>query len=398
MKSPLVHCVLGALVSLAVSLPGRLPAAEVVVNDATGFRRELNQAQPGLTLRLAPGLYGGSYHFANLRGSAEQPILVAAADPANPPVFDGSTGGLQFSGVAHLELRGLVITNFQQNGLNLDDGSSYETPAHHIVLRNLKVVGSSPGGNRDAIKLSGLVDFEVRDCEIEGWGTGGGSGIDMVGCHRGRIEGNQLRHTDSVGSTGIQAKGDTSEIVIRRNRFENAGGRAINIGGSTGLQFFRPPLKPGEEHSEASDITVEGNTFIGSGAPVAFVGVDGAKVCFNTIYHPKRWALRILQETKAPGFVPSRNGEFTDNIVVFDSRDWGEGGVNIGAGTAPETFSFARNWWYCLDNPERSRPRLPTEEKSGVYGKDPELRDPEKGDFTLTPASPARNYGASALK
>jgi hypothetical protein len=43
--------------------------------------------------------------------------------------------------------------------------------------------------------------------------------------------------------------------------------------------------------------------------------------------------------------------------------------VNLGAGTAPETFTFARNWWYCVDQPERSRPKLPTPEIDGVYGR-----------------------------
>ena len=37
--------------------------------------------------------------------------------------------------------------------------------------------------------------------------------------------------------------------------------------------------------------------------------------------------------------------------------------VNLGQGTAPETFEFARNWWYCIDAPERSVPRLPVAER-----------------------------------
>ena len=45
---------------------------------------------------------------------------------------------------------------------------------------------------------------DIRSC-----GTGG-SGIDMVGCHRGVIQSNVFRHTDFVGSTGVQAKGGTS--------------------------------------------------------------------------------------------------------------------------------------------------------------------------------------------
>jgi hypothetical protein len=125
--------------------------------------------------------------------------------------------------------------------------------------------------------------------------------------------------------------------------------------------------------------------------------VDGARVRFNTIYHPQRWAVRILQETRAPGFVSSRNGEFTDNLVAFDSRDWVEGGINIGSDTAPETFTFARNWWYCLDEPTRSRPRLPVEEKDGVYGKEPLFRDAEHGDVRLRPGTSAKEVGADAL-
>lgn len=158
---------------------------------------------------------------------------------------------------------------------------------------------------------------------------------------------------------------------MRRNRFEHAGGRGVNIGGSTGLAFFRPKLEEGGEKAEARAIRVEGNTFVGGMTPVAFAGADGGIVRLNTIERPGKWALRIVQENKAPGFVPARRGEFTDNVIVFESTKWGEGGVNIGGGTAPETFTFARNWWYCVDRPERSTPKLPTPEKDGVYGRKP---------------------------
>jgi hypothetical protein len=98
------------------------------------------------------------------------------------------------------------------------------------------------------------------------------------------------------------------------------------------MQFFRPPLKDGEEHAEARKIVVEQNRITGGMAALAFVGVDGATVRFNTIERPGRWAIRILQETKAAGFVACRNGEFTDNVIIFESARWAEGGVNIGGG------------------------------------------------------------------
>ena len=351
---------------------GAARAAEVHVRNAAELREAAAGAKAGTHILLAGGSYGSGFHFANLRGEAGKPIVIAAADPAQPPVFRDGNTGLHLSNPAHVELRGLVFTKLAHNGINLDDGGGTATPesAHHVVLQGLKISDIGGDGNHDGIKLSGIWDFRIADCSIERWGTKGGSAIDLVGCHRGIIETNVIRHADPAppNCTGVQGKGGTSEIVVRRNRFENAGGRGVNIGGSTGLQFFRPALVPGQPHFEARDIRVEGNTFVGAMAAVAFVGVDGAVVRFNTIERPGRWALRILQENKSPGFIASRHGHFTDNLIVFDSTRWSEGGVNIGAGVAPETFTFARNWWYCADQPARSRPRLPTPEVDGVYG------------------------------
>jgi hypothetical protein len=351
-------------------------AADVSVRDAAGFRAAVASAKPGTRILLAGGVYGGGFHFSNLRGAAGQPIVIAAADPQQPPIFRDGNMGMHLSNPAFVELRDLVFTKLAHNGLNIDDGGASAQPqsAHDVTLRRLRISDIGSEGNHDGIKLSGLWDFEVVDCTIERWGTKGGSAIDMVGCHRGVIESNVIRHNvpEPPNCTGVQCKGGTSAMVIRRNRFEHSGGRGVNIGGSTGLQYFRPPLAAGAVHAEARDIRVEGNTFVGAMTPVAFAGVDGAVVRFNTIERPARWALRILQENKTAGFVACRNGQFTDNVIVFETSRWSEGGVNIGGGTAPDTFTFARNWWYCADQPERSRPNLPTPESDGVYGKSPD--------------------------
>jgi hypothetical protein len=346
-------------------------AADVKVSGAAELRAAVAAAKPGTRILLAGGNYGAGFHFSNVRGEEKQPIIIAAADTNNLPVFRDGNVAMHFSNPAYVELHNLVFTKLSQNGINIDDGGgTTNASARGVVLRGLRISDVGGEGNHDGIKISGIWNFRVTGCTIERWGTRGGSAIDMVGCHRGVIEGNTIRHNpEPQNCTGVQGKGGTSDVVIRRNRFENAGGRAVNIGGSTGLQYFRPALVEGREHAEARNLRVEGNTFVGSSAPVAFVGVDGAVVRFNTIERPGRWALRILQENKAPGFVACRNGEFADNTIVFDSSRWGEGGVNIGGGTAPVTFKFARNWWYCADNPERSKPRLPTTEVDGIYGR-----------------------------
>lgn len=369
---------------------------DVLVSNTTQLRQALRAAQPGDTILIAPGEYEGDLYAENLVGQPGKPIVIAGQKPDQPPVIRGGGNGIQLNRAAYVELRKLVVVGARYNGVHIHDGGQLTAPIHHVLLKGITVRDVGPEGNCDGIKLSGLTDFRIEDCTVERWGDGG-QGIDMVGCHRGVIEGCTLRFSDDKGY-GVQAKGGCTDITIRRCRFEHAGARAMQIGGSTGLQFFRPPLKPGGEHAEARNITVEGCTFIGSAAAVSFVGVDGATVRFNTIYRPTRWAIRILQETREQGFVPCRNGRFTDNIVVFRSDQWVEGGVNIGPFTAPQTFTFLRNWWYCEDAPARSRPALPTTERAGVYGVNPRLRAPDKGDLRVDASSPARRVGADAFQ
>jgi hypothetical protein len=374
--------------------------ADLRVRDAASFRNAAGAAKPGDRILLEPGEYPGGFAFQGLRGAPGKPIVIGAADRERPPVLRGGGTAIQLTDPQHVVIEGLVIAGASGNGLNIDDGGSFDSPARDIVLRGLKISDIGPRGNNDGLKLSGVIDFRVEGCVIERWGTRGGSAIDMVGCHRGTIEGNVFRHTDEEGCSGVQAKGGSSEIKVRRNRFERAGGRAVNIGGSTGFEYFRPPIDAKKAAAgtlvEAKDILVEGNVFTGSAAPVAFVGVDGAKVRHNTIYKPRRWALRILQETRDAAFVPSRRGEFTDNVIVFETRGWG-GAANVGPGTAPETFRFARNVWYAADDPGRSRQRLPSVEEGAVEGRDPLLADPEKGDFRVRQGSPAAKAGAHVV-
>jgi hypothetical protein len=367
-------------ICLILALPGAARAQAMVrVQNRDEFARALAGAKPGTTISLAPGTYRGSLAHAGLRGTKKLPIVIAGGDPKNPPVIEGGGGGIQLSSPQHVELRDLVIHKATGNGLNIDDGGSIDMPAENIVLRNVIVRDIGPRGNTDGIKLSGVKRFRVESCRVERWGSGG-SAIDMVGCHEGVITGCTFAEATGDGANGVQAKGGSSRITIQRCRFENAGGRAVNIGGSTGLPYFRPR----DAKFEAQDITVEDCTFLGGQSAIAFVGVDGALVQHNTIYRPKRWAIRILQESTDARFVPCRNGRFTNNVVAFQADELRQL-VNIGPSTSPETFEFAGNQWHCLDRPENTRRlvQLPAEDKQGTHGIAPRFKDPGSGDLRM---------------
>lgn len=396
------RCFAATLVAIlcGVDVGGAAPERIVNVGSVAELERAAADAKPGTRIRIAPGTYPGGVHLDGLTGALGRPVVLEAADPERPPLFEGGGSGLHLTDPVHVEVLGLTFRGQRGNGVNIDDGGTPATPAHHVSLLRLSVEDVGPEGNCDAIKLSGVNDLRVEACLLERWGRGG-SALDLVGCRRGTIEGCTLRHgPEAAGASGVQLKGGTVEVHVRRNRFEHAGGRAVNAGGSTGAAYFRPPLDEwkGPKY-EARALTIEGNTFVGSQAPVAFVGVDGAVFRFNTVYLPGRWALRILQETQVEGFVPCRNVEVSDNLIVFRTDAWSEGGVNTGRGTEPSSFRFARNLWWAADAPARTRAsvRLPTPEKDGVYGEDPRFVDAEAGDLNVKPGSPAARVGAHAL-
>lgn len=376
------------LLSVILTFASNASAEEATVSTRDELVQAAQNAEPGTRILIAPGTYRGGLSFNKLRGEKEKPIVLAAADPKRPPIFKGGASCFHLADPAYIELHNLVLIEATGNALNIDDGSSYDSPAHHVVLRGLTIRDIGLNGNHDGIKLSGVDDFRVESCTVERWGKSG-SGIDMVGCHQGEIVGCTFRHKNADAANGVQTKGGSKDILIQRCRFEDAGGRTVNVGGSTGLAYFRPKV----DGYEAKDIIVEDCTFIGSMAPVCFVGVDGAVVRYNTIYRPTRWVVRILQETQGSEFVPSRNGTFTNNLIVFRSKEV-RTAVNVGAGTDPKTFKFASNHWYCVDAPNRSdRLSLPVKEAGGTYGLNPQFEDEQKSDLRLKQTSPVRDAG-----
>jgi len=329
---------------------------EIRVGASAQLRAAVTHLAPGTTLLLEPGVYEGSLYLRNVAGKEGAPVVIQGADPNRPPVFRGGGTALHLSGCRHVMLKYLEVRGFPGNGINIDDGGSFETPAHGIVLENVAILETGPQGNHDALKMSGVDHFTVRECHFEAWG---GSGIDMVGCHRGVVEDcSFIGRAGFSQDNGVQLKGGTEDVLVQCCSFKDAGQRAINLGGSTGLQFFRPRV----QDYEAKNITVAGNRFEGSMAAVAWVTADGGHVHHNTIVRPDKWVLRILQETSDPQFKPCHDGVFENNLVFYDSRV--QVFLNVGARTAPETFKFRHNVWCDADG--NRRPSLPVAEEEGT--------------------------------
>lgn len=347
-------------------------------NPFASLSRAVRGVPPGTEIVLLPGIHASNQYIENLTGSQDAPIRITGVDYTTVK-FDGGGQAIHLVDPKYVVLQNFTVTNMTGNGINIDDKGDYTTPAEYVIVRNIHVSRIGPTGNRDGIKLSGLDRFRVEHCVITQAGEGG-SAIDMVGCHEGVIAHN---HIYDCGSSGVQAKGGSSDILVYANRFENIGERAINAGGSTGMIFFRPLDAP----YEAARITVIANIFTGSNAPVAFVGIENALVAHNTFYKPQRWCFRILQENLDAQLIRCRNNVVVNNIFVIDSQL--STYVNIGPNTHPDTFVIDNNLWFHTQNPRFRGPELPVSHPNSIIQLDPLMLDPERQQYQLSPQSPA---------
>jgi hypothetical protein len=398
----------GACGAIATFADGRMPAREVFVamnGSATGdgssgnpvdtVERGIELATPGTAVRIRPGTYAGGAFVSGMAGSATAPIWIGGVPGQARPVIEGGADAMHLVRPRYLVIHDLEVRATTANGINVDDGEQYADPdaARFVVFRDLFIHDVGSGGNQDCLKLSGLNDYLVVDSRFERCGGGGsGSAVDQVGCHRGVLARNVL--ADLAGN-GIQCKGGSDDVEIRWNRLTNAGERAVNMGGSTGVEFFRPPLSTSTPNFEARNIRVIANVVVGSTSPLAFVGCVDCLAANNTIVDPTRWIVRVLQETVTTSthmFLPAQGGQMVNNLVYFSHASLSTH-VNVGANTQAATFTFRNNLWYAHDMPAQSMPSLPAAETAGIYGQDPRLVAPASGDYALMAGSPAAGAG-----
>lgn len=329
---------------------------------------------PGDTILVYKGTYPGGQSLHGLQGMPGKWIYILA-EKNGTVLFEGGSAAWRGSDISYLHIEGFVFSKQTANGVNFDDGGSYESPSHHIVLKHCTFSDMAATGNNDLLKLSGVDNFNIAHCTFIN-GSIGGSGIDMVGCHKGIL---RNCYFENMGTNAIQMKGGSSEVQVEGCMFKNAGSRAINLGGSTAKDFFRPRTATWE----ASLLKVYSNVFIGSDVPVAFVGCTQSEVANNTIYKPQKWVIRILQENRDTiRFGKCGNNSFLNNAIYIDRKV--QTACSIGPGTAPQSFIFSNNAWYNADNSNWMGPRLPVVDSSAIIGKNPLFVNPTQGDFSIT--------------
>ncbi|HUK65387.1 MAG TPA: MYXO-CTERM sorting domain-containing protein [Anaeromyxobacteraceae bacterium] len=169
-----------ALCALVFAAP-RVHAATTTVGPGDSYE-PIEAARPGDEVLLLPGTYPFRVYLTTA-APADRPIVIAAADPSHPPVFDlggtfvedapGSyTGGdrgrgcWQISGGTNYQISGIVFTHCSNADAN-SAGLRYYNGASGIVLRNCVFRDNDnglTGGSEDS-------DITVESSEFDGNGN-----------------------------------------------------------------------------------------------------------------------------------------------------------------------------------------------------------------------------------
>jgi len=366
------------------------------------------QISPGTAIHVHAGTYRGGIFLASIQGTEAQPIWIMGAPGETRPVMRGGGEGLHLTRPRYVVLQHLEVAETADNGINVDDGGDVANSeaARFLLFRDLDIhdSGIRPSGVADCLKLAGVNDVFILNSSFVRCGNGpasGAVGVGGVGVHRAKVSFNRFF---SNGYGGVQFKGGSDDVEITSNLFHDTGWRGVNMGGSTGEAFFRPPLSPSASNYEAARIHASANIFEGGEAAASFTGCLDCAFTHNTVVNPSKWVIRILQETVTSGsyrFAPTANGLIAGNIFFFRRSDLDSGeDINVGTNTDTRTFLLTQNLWYAHDKPSRSEPQIARFEGTHVrslVGTRPGFANPEAGDFHLSADSVPSGDGTVAF-
>lgn len=267
-----------------------------------------------LTLRSHPGEWA---HIA---------CPIALEDTVCIQIDPGASG----SRISRLEVSGgNLYAIFLQTDWYRPDGTD-GTGASNIIIEDSKLHGSG----RDVVKITPKCDnVTIRRNEIYASGAiyppgtppeeKNAEGIDNVNGANMRVEDNYIHDT---ATTGVYFKGGARDVIVQRNRIENAGEAGILVGFDTSPDFF--DLSENPQYYEAIRGVVRNNVIRGTNyAGIGLYASRDAVVANNTIIdtarsgHAAIYYGVTLQDFDPDAGRPANTGALVrNNLVIQNAR------------------------------------------------------------------------------
>lgn len=322
-----------ALPTLVVlgSLWGSGSARATTINVAPGDSyAKIEGAKPGDEVVIGPGTYGFRVYLTQ-KAPADQPIIIRAADPANPPVWDLSAGLVenapgsytagdrgrgcwQLSGATNIQISGLVITGCHNADAN-SAGLRYYQGTRGILLSNVAFRGNDNGltGGSQASQIT------VEFCEFDANGTLQAS--SSAPSHNIYVYGGDFTLRYSFVHDPVQAQNfhiRAQQSVLEYNWFARAASYAGDLmtdddydgsGTFTQSMLFRGNvIVQGTAQSNTSQIIAVYND---AGAAGLTLNVT---LLYNTFVGPTGGRAALVHLSNADG--TTMNAELDDNLIA----------------------------------------------------------------------------------
>ncbi|MBJ6978226.1 right-handed parallel beta-helix repeat-containing protein [Luteimonas sp. MC1895] len=311
-----------------------------------------------ITLRAPPG--NRTYEECDLRlrvplvlrshpgERAHVHCAISKEDTVVVKVDPGGSG----SRISNLELSGGSVYGVMLHSHWYQGAPASEHGARDVVLEDLLIRDTG----RDGIKITPKSDnATIRRVEIRNTGTiyppgthvddMNADGIDNVNGSGMRVEDSHIHDT---ATTGLYFKGGAADVLVQRNRIENAGTAGILVGFDTSPEYLDPEVNPAWHESVRA--VVRNNVVRNTGyAGIGLYASKDALVANNTIIDAAReghaalfFGIALQDWDDRAGRPPSVNPRIVNNLVVgggrcIEIRQLSELGGLVGLDGAPGT-------------------------------------------------------------
>jgi hypothetical protein len=296
----------------------RAVAGDIVTVRGPSSNRTYNECDVRLRKPLTLRSYSGER--AHIHCNIKTPDSVTVQ--IDPAASGSRLSRLEISGGMYYGV--MLQTDWWQGGPSSNKGAS------NVVLEDLLIHDTG----RDGIKITPKSNnARIRRVQIHHTGAiypagtslddKNADGIDNVNGSGMVVEDSYIHHT---ATTGVYFKGGAADVVIQRNRIEDAGQAGILVGFDTSVDFF--DLNANPNYYEAIRGTVRNNLVRRTGyAGIGLYAAKDAVVANNTIVDAAREGHAALYfgvtfqdwDPKA-GRPPSVNPMLRNNLVVNGSR------------------------------------------------------------------------------
>ena len=293
---------------------GRSATGDTVTVRGPASNRVYNECDVRLRHRLVLRAYPGEQPHIHCDLKVADSVVIEI----DPEASGSRVAGFELSGGMYY---GVMLQTWWYQG-----GPDSDTGATDVVLEDLLIHDTG----RDGIKVTPKSNnATIRRVEIHHTGAiyppgtpvddKNADGIDNVNGSGMRVEDSYIHHT---ATTGLYFKGGAEDVLIQRNRIEDAGEAGILVGFDTSVEYF--DLKRNPDYYEAIRGTVRNNVirrtqYSGIGlyaAKDAVVAnntiIDAAKAGHGALY----FGVTFQDWDPKAGRPPSVNPKLLNNLVI----------------------------------------------------------------------------------